>query len=627
MTKGDVKRKLTAIFSADVEGYSRLMEEDELATIETLTSQKEIMKKMIRQYRGRVVDSAGDNLLAEFASVVDAVQGAVEVQQILKAKNDELPENRRMCFRIGINLGDVIEEGESIYGDGVNVAARVEGLAEGGGISISGTAYDQLGKKLPLGYEYLGEQSVKNIEKPVRVYRVLIEAEAVGKVIGEKRAKPMLWRWATVAATIAILAAGVLAIWNFYLRHPYVEAADPNKMAFPLPEEPSIAVLPITNMSGDKDQESFADGITEDIITDLSKVSGLFVVARNSTFVYKGKAVKIREIAQDLGVRNILEGSVRRSGDRIRINVQLIDALKGRHIWAERYDRQRKDALAVSDDVAQRVVSELAVALKASEAERLFRRHTENLEAYETFLYARRIITATEEATLEAKKLFERVIELDPGFAGGYAGLSWVYSRLARHGFSTSPEEDMERAFKLAQQAVATDPTFGFSYLALGSAYLNKGEHDKAIAAMEEGIRVQPGTADAYRYMGFFLHWAGRGDEAIDFVKKSIRLDPVYEKHILSMSYFTAGRYGDAIETINQNYAEIARKGHLILCFLAASYAAIGQDEKAREVMQVFLAKRPKFTLSNYPHVRIYKRKEDRDRYADLLRRSGMPEK
>jgi adenylate cyclase len=259
MATGDIKRKLTAIFSADVEGYSRLMGEDEVATVETLTSYKETMRKLIKQYRGRVVDSTGDNLLAEFSSVVDAVQCAVEVQQVLSAKNEALLENRRMNFRIGINSGDVIEEGELIYGDGVNVAARVESLAEGGGISISGTAYDQLGKKLPLGYEYLGEQSVKNIEKPVRVYRVLTEAEAAGKVIGEIRPKTKQLRGVAIGAVaVLIVAAGALAIWNFYFRPPF-EPASVEEMELPLPEKPSIAVLPFANIGGDAEQEAGED--------------------------------------------------------------------------------------------------------------------------------------------------------------------------------------------------------------------------------------------------------------------------------------------------------------------------------------------------------------------------------
>ncbi|MFC1817104.1 adenylate/guanylate cyclase domain-containing protein [Thermodesulfobacteriota bacterium] len=626
MDQEGFKRKLTAILSADVEGYSRLMGEDEDATIRTLTTYRDLMSTLIQKHRGRVVDSPGDNLLAEFGSVVDGVRCAVEVQEELRVRNAELPENRKMKFRIGINLGDVVEEGERIYGDGVNIAARVEGLAEGGGICISGPVYDSIKNKLSFSYESLGEHTVKNITGPIRVFRMRVGPE----VATRKGAGPKRRRWAVLAGIVAlILVISVVAILYFYLRRPSVEPASLEKMAYPLPEKPSIAVLPLTNMSSDKDQEYFADGITEDIITALSKVSGLFVIARNSTFVYKGKAVKVREVAEDLGIRYILEGSVRRSEDRIRITVQLIDAVKGSHLWAERYDRTRQDLFAVEDDVTQRVVSELAVTLKASEQERLFRRHTENLEAYETFLQARRVLDATMMDTLKAKKLFERVMELDPDFAGGYAGLSLVSSRSVRHGFSSSPKEDMERSLKLAQRAVATDDTFGWSYLALGSAYLNKGEHDKAIAAMEEWIRIQPGSADAYLFLGFNLHWAGRGEEAIDSVKKSMRLNPGEtgpSAFILGMSYFTAGRYEDAIAAISPKYATLARKGHLILCFLAASYAAIGQDEKAQEVMKVFLEKHPSFTLSSYPHLRIYKRMEDRDRYANFLRRAAMPE-
>ncbi|MGD9040497.1 MAG: adenylate/guanylate cyclase domain-containing protein, partial [Desulfobacteraceae bacterium] len=389
MATGDVKRKLTAIFSADVEGYSRLMGEDELATIETLTSHKEIMGKLIRQYRGRVVDSTGDNLLAEFASVVDAVQCAVEVQQILSSKNETLPENRRMYFRIGINLGDVVEEDERIYGDGVNVAARVESLAEGGGISISGTAYDQLGKKLPLGYEYLGEQEVKNIEKPVRVYRVLTEAEAAGKVIGEERPRPKQWRWvATGALAVLIIVAGALAIWNFYLR-PTVEPASVERMAFPLPEKPSIAVLPFDNLTGDPNQEYLADGITESIITALSKVPHLFVIARNSTFTYKGKSVKVHEVSEDLGVQYVLEGSVQKSGDKIRLTVQLVDALAGHHLWAERYDRTLSDIFAVQDELAIKIMTAMQVSLTEGDMAHMISRCAENVDAYVKILKGR----------------------------------------------------------------------------------------------------------------------------------------------------------------------------------------------------------------------------------------------
>ena len=327
------KRRISAVLSADVKGYSRLMGADESGTIRTLKVYREIVAELIQQYRGRVVDTPGDNLLAEFASVVDAVDSAVEIQKQLKLKNDKLPEERRMEFRIGVNLGDVVYEGENIYGNGVNIAARMESLADAGGICISGTAYDQIGKKLPFGYEYLGEKPVKNIEKPVRVYRLLLAPEDAGKVIGEKKLLGRISRRAAITAIIIlIVVAGGLAGWNLYLHQSQTkEVAELDKIAFPLPEKPSIAVLPFTNMSGNPEQEYFSDGITEDLITDLSKINNLFIIARNSTFTYKHKSVKINQVAEELGVRYVLEGSVRRAGNQVRINAQLIDSATGGH--------------------------------------------------------------------------------------------------------------------------------------------------------------------------------------------------------------------------------------------------------------------------------------------------------
>ena len=297
MEEKKAKRKLTAILSADVKGYSRLMQDDEEATVRTITAYRGVMSSLIQEHDGRVVDAKGDNLLAEFPSVVDAVRCGVEIQKELKLRNEELSENRRMEFRIGINLGDVIEEEETIYGDGVNIAARLEGLAEGGGICISRTAFDQVKNKLDVGYEYLGEHSVKNIAEPVRVYKVLMEPEYAGEVIGEERPKPKQRRWAAVAIGF-IIVVGALAIWNFYLRPPPIEPASVEKMAFPLPDKPSIAVLPFDNMSGDPEQDYLADGISENIISSLSKTSKLFVIARNSTFTYKGKPVKVQQVSE-----------------------------------------------------------------------------------------------------------------------------------------------------------------------------------------------------------------------------------------------------------------------------------------------------------------------------------------
>ena len=356
MAQDKFKRKLTTIFSADVAGYSRLMGEDEAATVKTLEQYKGIMSELIHQHRGRVVDSPGDNLLAEFTSVVDAVQCAVATQKELQARNAELPENRRMQFRIGVNLGDVIEEESRIYGDGVNIAARLESLADPGGICVSKTAFDQIETKLPFGYEYLGEQSVKNIAKAVGAYRVLMEPRVT--VSGARAPKVPFWRHKTVlpSAMVALVAIIGVGVWNFYWRAPKIEPASKEKMAFPLPDVPSIAVLPFVNRSEDPKQEFLCDGMTEDIITALSKVPNMFVIARNSTFTYKGKPVKVKQVSEELGVRYVLEGSLQRSGDRLRIIVQLIDALTGNHLWADKFDGALEQVFDLQDQITASVI-------------------------------------------------------------------------------------------------------------------------------------------------------------------------------------------------------------------------------------------------------------------------------
>ncbi len=632
MAEERVKRKLTTILAADVEGYSRLMSADEEATLKALNTYREIIDGLISRHDGRIFGAAGDSVLAEFGSTVEAVRCAMSIQEELKVRNAELAEERRMSFRIGINVGDVMVEGDNLFGDGVNVAARLEGLAEAGGICISGSAFDQVKNKLSIGFEDIGAQEVKNIPEPVPAFRVV--AGPVSVAATETPSAVSRWRVPALAAgVVVILAVGSIAWWQPWV--PDVEPASINKMAFKLPDRPSIAVLPFTNISDDKAQAYFADGITEDIITDLSKVSGLFVVARTSTFTYKGKAVKVRRIAEDLGVRYVLEGSVRRSGDRLRINVQLIDAVKGSHVWAERYDREATDVFAIQDEIATKVAAELAVTLKTDEQQRLYRRHTDNLKAYETYLRAQLLGGPTRNAGRIArrKKLLERVIELDPKFAGGYQGLSSWYVLRVRQGQSASRQAYIERALELAQKAVATDNSFAASYVALSRVYLLKREHDKAVAAGQEAVRVQPSYARAYSFLGDILHWSGRGEEAIDAVKAAMRLDPKAKGNspmrnaaYLGMASFTAGRYQEAIASLTRYYALRVRRGSNSLSFLAAAYIATGQDEKARAAMKAFLKKKPRTTLSNYQHPRLYKRREDLDRYLNLLRKAGMPE-
>ncbi len=424
MTTQEVKRKLTAILSADVRGYSRLMGENEVATLKTLSAYFQIMTTLIQKHQGKVLNIAGDNLLADFESVVDAVQCGVEVQKELRTKNAELAEGRRVEFRIGINLGDVIREGDTIYGDGVNIAERVQSLAEAGGICISGTVFDQVRNKLELGYEFLGEQSVKNIALPVRVYKVLMEPEAAGKVIGEKKAKPRQWqRVAFSLGVVLIVVMAAVVVWRSYFRPttpppPKEEVASKEKMAFPLPDVPSIAVLPFVNMSGDPKQEFLCDGVTEEIITALSRVPGLAVIARNSTFIYKGKPVEVKQVSEKLGVRYVLEGSLQRSGDRIRITVQLIDALKADHLWAERYERDLKDIFAMQDEVTLKILKAMQVKLTEGEAVALIQKWTcsENLECYLKYLEAQNYLRrATIEGNSMARRKLEETLALCPG--------------------------------------------------------------------------------------------------------------------------------------------------------------------------------------------------------------------
>jgi len=464
MDTKEFRRKLTAILSADVEGYSRLMGENEEATVRTITTYREVMTTLINQHQGKVLDSPGDNLLAEFASVVDAVQCAVAVQKEFKARNAELLENRKMQFRIGINLGDVIQEGDRIYGDGVNIAARLEAIAKPGGICISRTAFDHIESKLPLGYEYLGDQTVKNIVKPVGAYRVLMEPRiTVAEKVEKEETAPVWRRKAVIAGAIVVLVVAIgLGIWTFLLRptHPPTEVASKERMVFPLPDKPSIAVLPFVNIGGDPEQEYFSDGITEEIITTLSKVPQLFVIARNSTFTYKGKSVKVQQVGKELGVRYVLEGSVRKAGGRVRITAQLIDAATGGHLWSERYDRDLKDIFALQDEITMKILTAVRVKLTEGEQARLYNKGAENLDSYLKVLQGMPYFYRfNKEGNIQARQMFEEAIALDGKNAGAYTMLGWTYLMEVWFGLSESPGKSMGRAAELAQKAHALDDT------------------------------------------------------------------------------------------------------------------------------------------------------------------------
>jgi adenylate cyclase len=628
MTTEKVKRKLTAILSADVKGYSRLMGEDEVGTIRILQTYRGVMSALIQKKGGRVVDSPGDNVLAEFASVVDALESAVEIQRELKVRNADRSESRRMEFRIGINLGDVVEEGERIYGDGVNIAARIEGLAEGSGICISGTAFDHIGKRLPLGYEYMGEQEVKNIEKPVRVYRVLLEPEQAGKVIGEKGPRRTQWRWAVAAAVVVVV--GALALWNFYFRPPPIEPASKDKMAFPLPDKPSIAVLPFTNMSGDSEQEYFADGLTEEIITALSKVPRVFVIARNSSFIYKGKPVKVQQVSEELGVQYVLEGSVRKDENRVRVTAQLVDALNGRHLWAETFDRKLQDIFALQDQISFKVVAALQVKLTEGEQALIVAGRTTSFEAYANFLRGVEHVKAyNREGNLLARKMAEEAIRLDPNYPRGYRLLATTHWLDVRLGFSKDPKQSLTDAAHLYQRVIAMDPSDAVAHSFLGQVYTMMGEHEKGIAEAEKAVALDPNAADAHAMYGFVLHFSGRNIEAIDSVQKAIRLNPAppnWYFAILGQAYCQAGRYSDAIVAYRKALLHQSDNLPVHLC-LAAAYSFSNDERSAHAEIEEVLRLNPKYSVENVVKAWPYRNRTDKERFIDALRKAGLPEK
>nr|NIQ37569.1 tetratricopeptide repeat protein [Pseudomonadota bacterium] len=627
MATEKVQRKLTAILSADVKGYSRLMREDEVGTVETLKTYRETMASLIQQHHGRVVDSPGDNVLAEFGSVVDAVECAVEVQRELRTRNADLPENRRMEFRIGINLGDVIEEGERIYGDGVNITARVEGLAEGGGICLSGTVYEHVKNKLTFGYESLGEHTVKNIAEPVRVYRVLMEPEAAGKVIGEKRPRLKQWQWLGLTAAVAVLLA-VVAVWYFAFR-PTIEPASVERMAFPLPEKPSIAVLPFTNMSGDPEQEYFSDGITEEIITALSKTPKLFVIARNSTFTYKGKPVKINQVSEELGVRYVLEGSVRRSGDKVRITAQLIDAMTGHHIWAERYDRDLKDIFALQDEITIKIITALQVKLTDGEIAHFSAKGAENLEAYLKLLQGRELFyTVTKEGNTQARRLFEESIELDPEYAPAYIYLGatqWMDIMLQS---TKSPKESLKQAFEFVKKGKALDESHPGAHTQLGWLYVMTRQYDKGIAECEQAITIAPSFANGYIWMSLVLTAAGRHEEALRHAEQALRLDPLaphWYFRQMGAAYSWVGQHEEAITALKKAL-DRAPNDILTHVRLASAYSLAGRMDEARAEAEEVLKINPKFSIENYAKTFSFQNKADIDLITDALRKAGLPE-
>ena len=593
-----MERRLAAILSADVQGYSRLMGDDEVATIRTLTAYREVMSALIRQRQGRVVDSPGDNLLAEFASAVDAVEGAVEIQRELATRNAELPSGRRMEFRIGINVGDVLVEGERIYGDGVNIAARLESLAASGGVCISGTVYDQVKNKLSLGFTYQGEQAVKNIADPIRVYTV-----------GPDTVESPSLESATV-----------------------VEAASPRHgdgEPPPVVERPSIAVLPFVNMSSDAEQEYFSDGITEDIITALSRVRWFFVISRQSTFTYRGNAVDVRAVAKELGVRYVLEGSVRRAGSRVRVTAQLIDGNTGKHVWANRYDRELDDVFAVQDELTETIVGALEPELGKAERERAKTKRPENLDAWDLAQRGSWHLYHYTRGDLDkARQLFCQASELDPALGAAFSGIAEACYFSLVYGHSDSPESDRDDALSAARTAVELDGEDAAAHCTLGRIHYARREHDQAISELQLALELNPSLAWAHYGIGAALVFSGRAREALPSLDAAIKLSP-RDPNMGSFLVRTADahlfmrEYDEAVAWARKALREPGFQWSRYAVLLSA-LGHLDRSEEARRVLQDFLPRRPDFSIDFVRTTHLISDPDDMDHYLGGLRKAGV---
>ena len=579
MSTPALQRKLTAILSADAAGFSRLMGEDEAATVRTLGTCRTLVADVIARHRGRVVDMPGDNVLAEFASAVDAVQAAVAMQAQLNQCNASLAEARRMSFRIGVNLGDVIEEDGRIYGDGVNVAARIQALAEPGGICVSGKVADEVRRKLDLAFQDLGERELKNIAAPVRVFRV-----------------------ATSGASQAT-------------REGSAHTA-----------KPSVFVHPFANMSGEADQEFFADGLTEDIITELSRFHGLLVISRNSSFKYKGKPLDVRQVAKDLDVHYVVEGSVRKAGNRVRITVQLIDAETDRHIWAERYDRDLADIFAIQDEVTAAIAAILPGRVEAARRDRAERKPTENMAAYECVLAAKVLHhRSLRESNTQATRLIQRAIELDPKYAHAHAWKACILAQQVVYGWCADRDKNWREVREEVEQALALDDNDSDVHRILAALHIAQNQFDKATYHQDRALVLNPNDDLIVVQKGELLTWLGQAQDGIEWIRKAMRLNPYHPARFwshLGRAYFVARRYADAIDAVRR----IATLDHFHLAAVAACHAMLDQDDLMRANVAETLRRKPDFSVSrDYLPTLHYKQESDFTHHRDALLKAGLP--
>ena len=626
-----MKRKLASILCAGAEGYGRLMGEDESGTLAALKARLQLIGSLVEKHEGRVLAVHGETLLAGFDSVVDAVQCAVEIQNDLKGRNEKEPESSRMPFRIGINLGDVIEEGGTVYGDGVNVATGLKGLADPGGICISRSVHDHVKNKIGVGYQSLGAHSLTNIAEPVQVYRILPEPDAFGKTIG--KAWYRLKQWQKVAFTLAVALLPVvanLAVKKFIdptISSPGIFSFFTEKTALPLPDKPSIAVLPFENMTGDPKQEYFTDGFTEEIITSLSKISSLFVISRNSSFTYKGKPVKLKKVSRELGVRYVLEGSIQKSGDRVRINAQLIDAVSDQHLWAESYDRDMKDIFAMQDEIILKILAALQVNLTDGEQARVWAKGTKNLEAYLRFMQGwGYLVNSNRESVAQARRLAEETIALDPEYADAYVLLGATYVNEVYLGTSR-PKDSIAKATELMQKALAMNGSLAEARSRLGLLYSWSGRYEEGIAEAERGVELDPNSGPANYQLAVILRYAGKSKEAIPVIQKVLRLTPtapdIYVQN-LALAYFMTGDCKEAIAACDKGLKRQPDNlnSHVIM---AAVYGSCGREKEARKAATEVLRINPKFTVESYARILPYKNQSDKDRTIQGLRKAGLP--
>jgi adenylate cyclase len=583
MARPDVQRKLAAILAADMVGYSRLMEANESGTLARLKAHRtELFDPAIADSNGRLIKTTGDGMLVEFPSVVDAVKCAVEIQTRMARRNTDLPAEQRIEFRIGINLGDIIVDEDDIFGDGVNLAARLQEAAPAGGICVSHAVQDQIGDRHGVAFEDLGERSLKNIARPVRVYRVRLGEE-------DQPARPR---------------AGAAA------------ASD----------KPSIAVLPFVNMSGEREQEFFVDGMTEDILTELSRFRDLFVISRNSAFVYKGKAVNIQKVAADLGVQYVVEGSVRKAGNRVRVTVQLIDAETDRHIWAERYDRELEDIFAIQDEVTSAIVATLSGRVAAAAQERVQRKTTSNMAAYECVLAGKVLHhRTTREDNAEALRVLDRAIALDPKFAHAHAWKACTLGQCFVNGWTDDPTATFRQVVQELETALALDANDSDVHRILAAVNLLRNDHDKAMYHQERALALNPNSDLIVVQQGEMLTWLGRADEGVEWIRKAMQLNPYHPERFwshLGRAYFVARRYPEAVDAIKR----IGKPDHTHFAFLAASAAQTGDAAAAQGYVREVQARAPDFSIGAYLKTLHYKHDADRAHHREALSKAGLPD-